>query len=186
MLYFQNINVIHNIVTGDDLEYLKWSIENSFETVDLIIMTGGLGPTDDDKTVEVIQSIFEVDKYVDEFSRKNIEHRFLTAERGVTEDDFKMAEIPYGSAIIKNDFGLAPGFIIENNNKTLIAMPGVPDEMIPMVDNHVTSYLIEKYKLVQRDYYSVKVAGVKESELNRKLKTDEYIDKKLTTGITMM
>ena len=140
-----DVVVLKHITVGDQIESITAEIIESFAYADLIIITGGLGPTDDDNTVEAVSRIFNRNIIIDSHADKKMTDFFRSMKILVNENDSKMATVPSGSIVLNNNKGLAPGFIIEDNNKTLISLPGVPAETEKIFVEEVLPYLESRY-----------------------------------------
>lgn len=139
------IFVYYQTVVGDNPIRLKKAFEIAFERSDMVIATGGLGPTKDDLTKEVASEYFNEELILHEETLKKLLEFLKTRNLSLTEGNKKQAYIIKDSIILPNDHGTAPGLIYEKNNKILILLPGPPKEMIPMFENYVVSYL-QKFK----------------------------------------
>lgn len=151
-------------VVGDNKERLAKAIKNALEYSDIVILTGGLGPTQDDITKETAAEVFGMELAEDEHTRKRIEN-YLTNSiyKNITENNWKQAMVPVGAKVIDNNNGTAPGLILEKNGKTAILLPGPPNELEPMFEEGVIPYL----KSIQPEaLYSkmVKLCGIGESQ----------------------
>lgn len=135
------ISVYHQSVVGDNDERLMKCIEEGFERADIIITTGGLGPTKDDLTKEIAAEYFGKSLVPHEESMRLIEDYFKISGRKMAESNRKQAYFPEGSIILRNNNGTAPGCIIESSGKIIILLPGPPKEMIPMFKESVIPYL---------------------------------------------
>lgn len=144
MLSRVGLGTYYHSAIGDNAERLKQVLEIGFKRADIIIATGGLGPTKDDLTKEVAAEFFNKKMILDETTLKNIEEYFHKLGRSLPDNNAKQAYFPESSHIIPNDYGTAPGCIIEENNKVLIMLPGPPRELKPMFRNYVLPYL-KKY-----------------------------------------
>lgn len=131
------VNVHHHSVVGDNLERVENQFRVSGERSDIIIITGGLGPTEDDLTREAFQKITNMEIIEDERSMNKIESFFETREMEMTPNNKKQARVFAGSDVIKNQTGMAPGMIVSNEGKTWIFLPGVPREMKRMMTDSV-------------------------------------------------
>lgn len=139
------VDVYHQTVVGDNEERILKSFKDAFDRCDLIITTGGLGPTKDDLTKELAAQYFGKELILHEESWYEIQQYFIKSGRNVEGNNKKQAYLPEGCIIMPNPNGTAPGAIIEGeNNKTIVVLPGPPKEMKPMFNNHVVPYLIEK------------------------------------------
>lgn len=126
------INVYYHTVVGDNPDRLKSAMEIAQERAELIIFTGGLGPTKDDLTKDTIAGQLGKQLVLDEEAMKSIELYFEKTNRVMTENNRKQALVIEGSTVLKNDHGMAPGmFLVTGENKYML-LPGPPSEMEPM------------------------------------------------------
>ncbi|SHF09494.1 competence/damage-inducible protein A [Clostridium fallax] len=135
------IDVYHQSVIGDNEERVLEAFKEGFKRADIIITTGGLGPTKDDLTKEMASKYFNRELILDEESLKYIESYFKKNGRELKGGNKKQAYFPKGSIVLPNPNGTAPGAIIEEENKIIIILPGPPREMKPMFKNYVMPYL---------------------------------------------
>lgn len=165
------VNLYYKTSVGDNVERLKTALEIAASRADIIIITGGLGPTVDDITRDAV-SLFTGRKLaIDGVSMKKIEAYFLARSFKMPENNRMQAYLPEGSMIIENKNGMAPGFIVNHNNKIIAAMPGVPSEMYPMMENVVMPHIVQKYgtgKLIIKSR-TLKVIGLGESMVDEKI-----------------
>ncbi len=168
------IDVFYQTVVGDNPQRLKDAMHLAFGRADVIITTGGLGPTEDDLTKEIGAEYFGRRLVLDNQALDRIKKFFDRMKRQMTENNVKQAMVPDGAAVLYNDNGTAPGIIIEDNNKILIMMPGPPREMKPMFSQQVKPYLASKqdHTLVSR---TLRIAGVGESAMESVVR--DLIDK---------
>lgn len=138
------INVFHQTVVGDNEKRLKEALEHAFERVNIVITTGGLGPTKDDLTKEVSSSFFSRRLILNEEAEARLNEFFSRRNVQVNEGNKKQAFVPENSIVLQNDHGTAPGIIMEDadSNRILILLPGPPKEMIPMFEKDVVPYLM--------------------------------------------
>ena len=165
----------HQITVGDNEVRLSDVIKTAQDRSDIIILTGGLGPTSDDITKEILAKVVGRELVMDEHSKERIlsYYKQLYAydtnkvlPKGlelITENNWKQALKIRDSIVIDNDNGTAPGYIVEDKNKIFILLPGPPGEMIPMFENHILPYL---KKLQDKVFLSkmVKICGIGESK----------------------
>ncbi|MEG1848248.1 MAG: competence/damage-inducible protein A [Lachnospiraceae bacterium] len=153
--YYQN-------VVGDNEERLSDTFKTAYNRSDIVILSGGLGPTQDDITKEVIAKTLGKTLLMDEDSKNRIQAFFLKRGLELTENNWKQAMVPEGSIVITNENGTAPGIIIAENGKHVLLLPGPPNELIPMFENNMRSYLsqIEPMTIYSQ---TVKICGVSES-----------------------
>lgn len=135
------IDVYHQCVIGDNEERVLAAFEEAFKRCDIIITTGGLGPTQDDLTKELGAKYFNKKMIFHEPSLDWIKKYLNIEDEEILEANKNQAYFPEGSVILPNEKGTAPGAIISENNKTLIILPGPPKEMRAMFTNHVVKYL---------------------------------------------
>jgi nicotinamide-nucleotide amidase len=159
----------YQVTVGDNEERLSDSIRTALSRADIIILSGGLGPTEDDLTKETAAKVCGKSLYLDEESKESIIAYFKKKGKEPTENNIKQAMIPEGAVILKNNNGTAPGVIIPYENKHIVLLPGPPIEMIPMFEESVVPYL---RKLLPGVIVSqtVKVCSVGESLLETKIK----------------
>ena len=141
------INVYHQSVVGDNPQRLREALELAFSRADIVITTGGLGPTYDDLSKETIAAFFGRELVMDQESLHRIECHFLRQNRPMTENNKKQAMMPQGCIIFPNNNGTAPGCAIEGTGeqqgKTAIMLPGPPREMKPMFEESVKPFLLK-------------------------------------------
>lgn len=144
------IAVYHQSVVGDNKIRLRESIAAALTRSDLLILTGGLGPTCDDITKEVVAEYFSVPLALHEPSMSHIRDFFEQNGRKMTENNIKQAMLPENATVFPNEWGLAPGVAIEDeaNGKTVILLPGPPSELEPMFLKYVTPYLQKRTECV--------------------------------------
>ena len=162
-------SLYYQITVGDNDGRLCEVLKASLERSDIVILTGGLGPTQDDMTKESVAKVFGKDLVMDETSRKRIEEYFQFRFKGnplnnaVTQNNWKQALKIDGCIVLDNDNGTAPGYIVEENGKAAILLPGPPSEMVPMFETHVLPYLQKKQNKVFISSM-VKICGIGESK----------------------
>lgn len=163
------INVFFHTVVGDNNKRLKEVLKIAVSRADLIITTGGLGPTMDDLTKETIAEFLGIPMELHQPSVKQIEEYFAKRGRTVSQNNYKQAYFPKGSIVLPNNKGTAPGAILEHNNKIFIILPGPPRELQPMFEEHVIPYLESKSseKIISR---VLKIYGIGESDMEEKIK----------------
>lgn len=163
------LSVFYQTVVGDNEERMKAVIGNAIERSDVVILTGGLGPTDDDITKEVTAELMGF-PLVEDTRWKAImldymeQYRKNNPNRRITENNFKQAMVPEGAIVLDNKNGTAPGLIMEKDGKTVVLLPGPPNEMKPMFEESVFPYLRKKQPEI---IYSqmVKICRIGESQV---------------------
>ncbi len=138
------VSVYHHTVVGDNPERLAEALGVALSRSDMVITSGGLGPTFDDLTKETVAKALGLGLHSEESIVESIKAFFASREKGLaamTPNNLKQAEIPDGAMAIPNPNGTAPGIIIEKDGKTVIMLPGPPRELCPLVDGAVSEFL---------------------------------------------
>ena len=174
------IDVYYQITVGDNEQRLLSQLKESFKRSDLVILTGGLGPTEDDITKEVCAKYFNMEMEFHESSWDKIIEIHNKMNRKPTENNRKQAYFPKGSLILPNKYGTAPGCIMEKDKKTIIVMPGPPKEMKPMFDNYVKPFLLKDNKNILKSKV-LRIIGMGESKIENDLL--DLIDKQINPTI---
>lgn len=162
------IDVYYQSSVGDNEARLVSAFEEGLKRSDIIITTGGLGPTNDDITKEVACKVFNQKMELDEISLEKIETFFNKLGVEMTENNKKQAYFPKNAVILKNKNGTAPGAILKKDKKYIIILPGPPKEMELMFENEVKPYLKDMSNeiLVSK---TLKLFGIGESLLETKI-----------------
>lgn len=138
------VNLFYKTTVGDNLARIRGVIELCMSRSDVIICSGGLGPTVDDMTRHAIAEATGRPLQIHEPSRRKLEERFVRLGVQMTENNYVQALIPDGAIVIENPVGTAPGFIVETERATVIALPGVPREMKALMTETVLPYLRQR------------------------------------------
>jgi competence/damage-inducible protein CinA-like protein len=155
---------------GDNVERIAQAIRESTERAQAVITTGGLGPTVDDPTREAIARAFDVPLEYHPELWEEIQDRFTQYGSKPADNNKRQAYIPKGATPISNPVGTAPGFIFETSNSTIISLPGVPSELIVLLDDEVIPYLKKHLDLTEViKARIVKTSGVGESWLDNEI-----------------
>ena len=163
------VGLYHHTVVGDNPQRLKEALEIAFGRNNLVITTGGLGPTYDDLTKETIAAYFGRSLEMHVPSEKAIRDFFARWNRPMTENNLKQAMMPQGCIVLPNPNGTAPGCIIEGEDgKAAIMLPGPPREMTPMFRDQVMPWLQQRSGQVLRSH-NVHFFGIGESALEAQL-----------------
>jgi len=162
------INVYFHTVVGDNPARLEETLKRALQRADIVITTGGLGPTKDDLTKETIAKTMNRKLVCHEEILDGIRDFFMRKHRIMVSNNEKQAFLPENSIIITNNNGTAPGCIIEEGEKVVIMLPGPPKEMQPMFSETVFPYLKQKTGVVLVSKM-LKVFGIGESELESRL-----------------
>ena len=163
------LTVYYQSVVGDNEERMKAVIRTALDRSDVVILTGGLGPTEDDLTKEVTAEVMGMPLVEDAHSKERIErymkeYKKNNSQRRITSNNYKQALIPEGALVLDNHNGTAPGLILEKDGKIAILLPGPPVELKPMFTEEVYPYLRKKQPEI---IYSqvVKICGIGESQV---------------------
>jgi len=165
------IFVYHQSVVGDNQERLKSSIELSLSRADILIITGGLGPTYDDLTKETAAAYFKRKMVMHEPSLERLKQFFGNLNRTMTPNNAKQAMMPEGAVVFPNNYGTAPALAIESEikGKTVIMLPGPPREIEPIFTEEVKPYLQKKSGSVLVSK-SINLFGTGESAIEHNLR----------------
>lgn len=169
------ISIHRRIAISDNAAEIKNAITESWLHSDIIITTGGLGPTKDDITKKTICDLFQVGLKRDEETFQHVKSFFEARNRPFLDVNQAQADIPENAEVLFNARGTAPGMWIENNGKILISLPGVPFEMEYLITTHVLDRLKAKFKIPSLYYQHIQTMGMGESFLAQKI---EYIESK--------
>ena len=131
------IEVDYHITVVDNAERIEVSLRQALGRSELVVTTGGLGPTVDDITKELVAKVLGLEMELDQASLKHVEDFFALRKAAMPESNRKQAYFPKGAMILPNPVGTAPGAIITKDGKTVVILPGPPFEMQPMFENHV-------------------------------------------------
>ncbi|MDY6934265.1 MAG: CinA family nicotinamide mononucleotide deamidase-related protein [Spirochaetota bacterium] len=184
MLFQRDFKVVLHITVGDEIEELRYALGEAQKKADIAIITGGLGPTDDDYTLEALKSIFNFNTTIYEAGKQRMEFFFNSVGRTVMKNDLKQITVPEGAHIFDNDVGLAAGFCYSVDKKIIIAMPGVPTEMKNMFENRVLPFLLKKYSIGEKLSIVIRTVLMREADVNEKIKELNIDFNKIDWGIT--
>lgn len=164
-------DVLYQSTVGDNRVRMEHVLAHALTRADIVITSGGLGPTQGDITKEVTAKLFNRELKLHEESLDRIKSHFKKIDRIMTDNNIRQAMIPVGAKAITNYAGTAPGVMIENEGKVIINLPGPPSEMKDMFDRSIKPFLKEKY-----GYKSVIISrvlntfGIGESSLEEQIK----------------
>lgn len=166
-LYKMGIEVQKVITIGDQKGEIQGTLQQVFQETDLVLVTGGLGPTKDDITKNVVCDYFKIPLVMHQPTLDHISKMFKDRGFALTDVNRKQAEIPENAIVLQNDNGTAPGLWIEQNGKILIMMPGVPFEMKAIFSKNVIPLLQKKINpnsiIIHKEIIT---AGIGESALS--------------------
>jgi nicotinamide-nucleotide amidase len=164
------IDLYRTSTIGDNSERIASSIKFAMKRAEIIITTGGLGPTVDDPTREAVARAFDTDVEFREELWEQILERISRYGRKANENQKRQAYVPKGAKALKNEVGTAPAFVMEAEDRIVISLPGVPKEMEWLLHNAVIPYLQARYNLDEViKVRLVHTAGTSEAEIDEKI-----------------
>ncbi|WP_223607178.1 CinA family nicotinamide mononucleotide deamidase-related protein [Chryseobacterium sp. OSA05B] len=160
------IQVTQIFTISDEIDIIKNTLKVAFELGDLIITTGGLGPTRDDKTKKALADYFNDEIALDEVTFNHLKNYMERRGRlDILERNREQAFVPTKSVVFQNHFGTAPCMMMEQDGKLCFSLPGVPYEVKPLIRDQIVPYLKEKFNLYYIHTRIVSVVGIPESIL---------------------
>jgi nicotinamide-nucleotide amidase len=176
-------SIHRRVAIGDTWDDIWNCLKEEEEKNDIVLITGGLGPTSDDITKPLLCAYFGGKLVIDETAKENVVEIFTKKlNRPLLERNLKQAEVPDVCTVIQNKRGTAPGMWFEKNGKIFVSMPGVPFEMKGMMENHVIPALTKKFDISPVQHRTLLTAGIGESFL-AELLTD--FEASLSDGIKL-
>jgi nicotinamide-nucleotide amidase len=178
------ISCYYQQVVGDNQARLAETVSLALSRADIILISGGLGPTEDDLSKETAAGLMNRKLVMHEPSKKAIQdyfdRKYEKKDVQIPENNWKQALIPEGAEVLENPNGTAPGMIITDNGKHIVLMPGPPNEMVPMFEDLVVPYLqkLEKAVIFSK---TVKECGIGESKAEEMIK--DIIDRQTNPTI---
>ena len=162
------IDMYHQLVVGDNPKRLTEAVDTALSRADVVLLSGGLGPTDDDLTKETVAKAMGKELVLFDDEWEKLVAWFTSRGRTIAPNNKKQAMFPRDAIILENPNGTAPGCIMEADGKAAILMPGPPRELRPMFKNLVLPYLLEKsgHRLYSRE---VRIFGMGESDVAYRL-----------------
>jgi len=137
------IDVVFKGVVGDDRAELATAVRTALDRVDLLVLSGGLGPTDDDVTRDVVADVLELPLHEDETITERIRQRFASRGWKMPEINRRQAMVPEGAVVLDNPNGTAPGLWIEDERAIVLLLPGPPRELKPMLERVIAGRLAD-------------------------------------------
>lgn len=163
------LSMYHQVVVGDNHDRLAEVIRTALDRSDIVILTGGLGPTEDDLTKEVCAEVMGFPLVEDPHTRERIVEYFRNSiYKEIPANNWKQTIVPEGAVVLDNDNGTAPGLILEKDGKTAILLPGPPAELYPLFMKKVYPYLQKLQPDVIRSQM-IKICGMGESQVEDKI-----------------
>ena len=158
--------VNRRLAIGDSRDDILRALEEESAGAEIILITGGLGPTADDITKSVLCEYFNTRLVINEEALENVKNIFVKIlQRPLIERNLKQAEVPASCLVIQNKRGTAPGMLFEKKGKIFISMPGVPHEMKGMMSDNIMPWLRKRFGTNYISHRTLLTAGVGESTL---------------------
>ncbi len=159
------LSVYYQTTVGDNEERLAEVIKTALNRSDIVILNGGLGPTEDDLTKETCAKVMGLPLVTDQHTEERLKEYYKGRKKeDLPESNWKQAVIPEGAVVFDNGNGTAPGLVVEQNRKTVILVPGPPNELYPMMEKQICPYLQKKNEEVILSQM-VKICGFGESKV---------------------
>lgn len=162
-------SIIHTTVIRDVKEDIVEAVDRAFSRVDVIIMTGGLGPTKDDITKHTLCEYFDTKLELNKEVLERVQAFFEARGRVMLDVNVKQAEMPQLATVLRNDMGTASGMWFDHNNKVLISLPGVPYEMKHLMTERAFPKLEEQFEMRAIYHQTLQTQGIGESYLAERI-----------------
>ena len=140
------IRVVRRVAVGDVWDEIWSALDEEQKYADIILLTGGLGPTSDDITKALLCKYFNGNMVVNEGAKQNVLTIFNRINRPIIERNLKQAEVPDTCTVLLNKRGTAPGMLFHKNGKIFVSLPGVPYEMQGLMEEEVIPALLKKFE----------------------------------------
>lgn len=163
------IEVRRKVVVGDDEQLLREAFEQALAGVPLIFLTGGLGPTADDITREVVASVLHRALLVHQPSLKRLEAIYRRLKLEIKENSLRQVRVPEGAEVLDNDHGTAPGLLLKENGRQIYLLPGPPRELAPMMQTQVMPRLKASWGLAPVPFRRLRLASLAESAVDARI-----------------
>lgn len=157
------LSMFYQTVVGDNPQRLKKVVQEAMSRSDVILFSGGLGPTSDDLTKETVCEAFGISLVEDAYAKTMLEERMHKYGRKIIENNYKQVMVPEGQTVLYNHNGTAPGILIDKDNTIAILLPGPPRELIPMFEEYCIPFFKKRSNVTIRSIM-VKMIGIGESD----------------------
>ncbi len=181
-LTFLGFEVKQILVVADEVSQILTALEKLGEDSDLVIVTGGLGPTTDDKTRRAIAQFFSQPLVYNQLVIEDIKAFWRAKQREMSQADFEQALVPAQAVVLRNHYGTAPGIVLEKSGVKYVFLPGVPHEMRQLFENELKPLLKNWYGLGSLCQEYIHTLGLPESQIAEKL---AEVEQELTDEITI-
>lgn len=163
------VRVIHKTVVGDSADEMRSSFSHALSRADLIVSSGGLGPTDDDRTRNTVADLLGRKLRVNDEILRHIQERFRRFGRAMPEINVRQAMVPEGATILPNPRGTAPGLWLESNGRIVVLLPGVPLELRALFETEVGPRLARLNHSERLYTRELRIVGLTESEVEQRV-----------------
>ena len=160
-------SVVEHTVIGDNPQRLEYVIKEGLKRFDTLVFTGGLGPTKDDLTKHTVAKVLGKNLVTDTNALEYIENYFKEQGQEMTPNNKQQALVIEGAKVLQNNYGMAPGMLVEYEDKKVILLPGPPSEMQPMAKNELLPYLMDEDRVIHSE--QLRFAGIGESKVETEL-----------------
>ncbi len=176
------INIVQITSIADDKAAIIQAFSDAQKRADIVLITGGLGPTKDDITKQTFCEFFNTTLILDKDVLEDVSIFFEKRQKTVSEINRKQAEVPKGCKVIRNTNGTAPGMWMKKENTVFISMPGVPYEMKEMMTNSIIPEIKKQFKLPYIYHKTILTQGIGESVLAELISNweDGLVEKKIS------
>jgi nicotinamide-nucleotide amidase len=164
------IEVVRKSIVGDNRDTLSAAFQEALQRVELVIASGGLGPTEDDLTRETVAELLGRKLQLNELLLHDIEGRFRALGREMPAVNVRQAMVPEGAEVLENPRGSAPGLWIEDAGRIIALLPGPPRELKPMFQEQILPRLERHASSIRMFHRELRVAGMGESALEQRIK----------------
>ncbi|AZQ43847.1 CinA family nicotinamide mononucleotide deamidase-related protein [Nonlabens ponticola] len=170
------VSVLEIMSISDDEDHIVSAFAKAEQQSDIVLVTGGLGPTKDDVTKTALCTYFQDELVLDEATLQHVKDLFAKYVKDkLLPANETQAMLPSKATILKNEYGTAPGMLLVNNDTTFVSMPGVPFEMKALMINHVIPYIVEKGELPYIYHRTILTAGQGESTIAHRIEQWENL-----------
>ncbi|HWW86070.1 MAG TPA: competence/damage-inducible protein A [Vicinamibacterales bacterium] len=163
------IQVVHKAVVGDTPEEMRSSFRHALDRAELVVSSGGLGPTDDDRTRQTVAELLGRKLHTDEAVLGQIRERFRRLGRAMAQINTRQALVPEGATVLPNPRGTAPGLWLEANGRIVILLPGVPGELRALFEAEVKPRLARFGQTKRLFTRELRITGLPESEVEQRV-----------------
>ncbi|MBW1877364.1 MAG: competence/damage-inducible protein A [Deltaproteobacteria bacterium] len=173
-LHDLGFSVVWHVSVGDVLDDIRAQVRAAADRADLVVSTGGLGPTDDDLTAQAVAEAFDRPLALDERVMAHIAGLYARFGRTMPEVNRKQAWLPHGCIVLDNHWGTAPGFAVEESGALLAFLPGVPTEMRKLFQRRLLPLIEGQFDLAPGRLVTLRTTGIGESNLQERVGTVDH------------